>query len=316
VASIALVLEHAEYPEGQPPCSPAGFGQTAPGSPSGASAFSFEVLLPCNGTYVVRANATSRGGIGRQPETAALRLRLTVAVPAAPVQALTAQQAGSADRPEVALTWEPVPEAERDPDFAGYDVERAVGDGPFELLASLPDPAAAAYLDKRTDAAGGNHRYRILSLRRAGASPMAGYVAAPHAAPEASVELPRGDEDDDGGTGDGSGGTGGDDAARSGDGTATVRRSTPGRGPTGRPGPRTHTTVDTGFDETLPFQPGEGGGQQALPTGDPAVVARLDDDGDAQKQTLALVAAGSAMGVGALALRRLLRQAATPLDVL
>lgn len=310
VERVQLVLERSEYPEGEPPCSPAGFGQASLGSASGPTTFSFDVILPCNGVYVVRANATSRGGIGSQPEQRALRLVLTVAAPPVPVQGLRSQ-ATTGESPEVALTWEPVGQADRDPDFAGYDVERSVDGGSYETIASLPDPDSESYVDTQPDPAGGTHTYRVVSVRRAGADDSDGVVSSRAASSQTEVDLPgEGDADTTDTTLSSDGG-----AAGSGRGTAGRRTTT---GSPRRPvaaGPRTVTTVDSGFQETLPFEPGE---EQALPAGDPAVVAEIDDGGgeDTRKQTLALLAGGSAMGIGALVLRRVLRQAASPHEIL
>src|SRR5258708_7692014 len=54
--------------------------------------------------------------------------------------------------------------------------------------------------------------------------------------------------------------------------------------PTARRSSTTPTTADTGYQESLPFAP--------RTDGDPAVVARLDEDGDdgGQRQTLLLIA--------------------------
>lgn len=310
VERVNLVLEQSEYPEGEPPCSPTGFPQAAVGAASGATTFSFEVLLPCNGTYVVRANATSRGSLGSPQETRAIRLVLTVAVPPVPVQGLRAvtEDDGSSG---VALSWEPVGDADRDADFAGYDIERAVDGGDYEIIASLPDPEASSYVDTQPDPAGGSHRYRVASLRRAGADDADGVVSARETSSAVTVDLPSEDTTTDGTVaGAGAGGGGAPAPGRSGSGRRVV---TSGRRTT-TAGPRTVTTVDDGFQETLPFEPGD---EQALPAGDPAVVAEIDDGGDgAKKQTLALVAGGSAMAVGALLLRRVLRQAASPYEVL
>lgn len=318
VASVSLALERSEYPEEEPPCAPTGFGQTVPGAAEGPTRFSFDVLLPCNGSYLIRANATSRAsGVGGGSEVKALRLALTMAAPPAPAGPVRAE-ATSGDAPRVGLTWEPVPPADRDPDFAGYDIERAIDDGEFEVLASLPDADSDAYIDKRPDPAGGLHRYRVVSLRRAGANASAGFVAAPERAPEAEVFLePPADETTDTTADDGEGG-GSATPSRS---APAVRRSTSGvRRSAGVTAPRTATTLDTGFGETLPFDPNA----QALadpppePAGDTAVVAQVEGDGgeSTTKQTLALIAGGGAMGMGALLLRRILRQAASPYEIL
>lgn len=308
IAAVQLVLESGEYAEGQPPCGPSGFGQQLPGAPTGPTTFSFDVVIPCNGTYVVRAVAQSRGALTRAPETGVLRLALTVAAPAVPVQGLEAERTGGDDDPAVALSWEPVAEVDRDADFAGYDIERAVGGAAYEVVASLPDPAAASFVDEAPSAAGGTHRYRVVSVRRAGADDDDGVVAAPDAAPEAEADLPAtGAPAGEGGSGSG---TIAGRAAPSG-----VRRSYPAPSGAAQQS-RTVTTADTGFEETLPFAAGEGEGE-AMPAGDPSVVAELEgDDVDTTKQTLALVAGGGAMAVGALLVRRLVRKAATPHEIL
>ena len=311
VAAVQLVLEAGEYPEGQPPCGPGGFGQQVPGAASGPTTFSFDVVLPCNGTYVIRAVAQSRGALTRAPETGVLRLALTVAAPAVPVQGLQAERTGTDDDPAVALSWEPVAEVDRDADFAGYDIERSVDGEDHEVIASLPDPAASSFVDEAPAASGGTHAYRVVSVRRAGAEEADGVVAAPDAAPSAEAEV---------GPSEGAEATGGDPAGEGGStaiganrprGSATprvIRRTTQSGGSSSR----TVTTVDTGFGETLPFGEGE-----ALPTGDASVVAELEDDGvDTRKQTLALVAGGGAMAVGALLVRRLVRKAAAPHEIL
>ena len=71
--------------------------------------------------------------------------------------------------------------------------------------------------------------------------------------------------------------------------------------------PSTPTTLDTGYQNTLPFQ--QNGDQEALPGGDPAVVARLDEDGDdGTRQTALLVAGGGVAFSWAMAIRLLSRR--------
>src|SRR5690606_32499482 len=99
-----------------------------------------------------------------------------------------------------------------------------------------------------------------------------------------------------GGTSGGGGGGGG--------GGETVLRTT--RTPAPTPARRTTpTTLDTGYQEALPFRP-----SSAPPSGDPAVVARLGDEGDgSQRETLLLVAGGTTAFSWAMLLRFVSRRA-------
>lgn len=298
VAGVAFTLVKDAAPSPDDPCSASTTvkPQSVPGGGNRVD-FSFAADFPCNRRYQVRATVAPAQKPLRRDTPLVLNLWVAVAVPAPPTSGLVAEAA--TDR-SVALRWDGGSQA---PDFEGYEVRRSVGGADFARIGEV-GPSATGYTDRDVPAEGGQVRYRVVGMRPGpdagttvfadGGTPAEVTVAAvPGAAPSGS----------DGGT-DAGGRTptvaGGGAVTPSGSGQQSAHRVF--QAPRTRRS-TTATTLDTGYQETLPFQ------QQA--SGDPSVVARLDgeDDGD-QRQTLLLVAGGTTAFSWAMALRFLTRRAA------
>lgn len=301
----------------------AGACRAAPGTPPAtqpgggdAVAFSFAASFPCNEIYEVEVTVTPSGAGGAHPVSRA-RLRIAVAHRPASPRGLAAEvPAGSAAA--VVLRWDPVATT---PDFAGYELRRALGDGPMQVLGSVQE---AGFVDEGVTR-GARYRYEVAASRP---DPDGGLVYSAQSA-TASVEVPAATTTTSpapGATGAGSSGsgpstgsgpaTGTTDGARRSAGLPPLqitRNGSAGAGTTRTGGgSTTATTVDTGYDEALPFGPDAGGDDEAgvEPTGGQQVVARVEvGDGDDRRETLALVAAGMATLMGSWALRLVLRAA-------
>ena len=277
--------------------------------------FSFKAAFPCNRRYQVQATITPNQRPLRQDTPTDLPLFVDVAIPPAETADLTATLVGS--RRAVSLRWA---DTAHEPDFVGFEVRRSIDGGKFTKIGNA-GPTATSFVDEDVPGGGGELRYRVLGMR---SGPRAGSVvyAEDGDAASTSVEPVPGDgAGGDAGSGTGgsggsgtSGGTGGSGTGSgSGDGGSPRLRTELPSGPGSRTAtgrfepPTTPTTADTGFQETLPFQQRQS--QEALPSGDPAVVARIDDDDSpGVRDTMLLVAGGGVAFSWAMALRFLGRR--------
>jgi hypothetical protein len=304
VTRVSFVLVEDAAPSVDHPCSAE---LTAPPQEQlGGSTrvdFAFEASFPCNRRYLVRATPhTSQG-----PQ-APFNLWVAVAIPPTDVEGVRATAMNGEEERGVSLRWEPDPAPP--PDFEGYEIRRAIDDGDYISFAEV-EPTATSFVDRTIRRAGGRYRYQVFAMRPG----PDGSTVYSSFAEEAEVELPStrttdstvagedGGEDTEGTSSSGSGGGSG----------GTVRHTTRPQATAG--GPRTATTIDSGYQGTLPFQPGEEeleDGEQIVPDfpGDRAVVAEFEDDGPSERDTLLLVAGGSAAFMWAMVLRVVSRRAA------
>ncbi|MCU1488356.1 MAG: hypothetical protein JWN67_5102 [Actinomycetia bacterium] len=268
--------------------------QSAPGG-DGRVEFAFDAAFPCNRRYQVRATVAPAQKPLRRDTPLVLNLWVAVAVPAAPTTGLSADVGG--DR-IVGLRWDG---GAHEPDFEGYEIRRSVDGRAFTPIDEV-GPALTTYADHGVPAGGGDVRYQVVGMRP---GPDAGTTVYADAGSPASVTVPAVAGASGGG---GSGGgtarvptvAGGGTVTPTGSGQQSAHRVF--QAPTGARS-TTPTTADTGFQETLPFQPPAGG--------DAAVVARLDDGDDGgQRETLLLIAGASTAFSWAMALRFLTRRAA------
>ena len=256
--------------------------------------FAFDAPFPCNRRYQVRARVEPQQRPLRSDTALVLNLWVDVAIPPAPTTGVVAELTERT----VVLRWDSVAQA---PDFEGFQVQRALGDGDFEPVGEA-GAHELSYVDAALPAEGGVFQYRVLGMRP---GPEPGTTVFASSGSAVSVDVPRAPDADPGDDGDGDGPAvdpgGSSGSVRPGGGGAPVRRTF--RTPSRTRRSTTNTTVDTGFQETLPFGPA------SPPSGDPAVVARLDDDGEGQRQTLLLVAGGTTAFSWAMLLRFLSRRA-------
>ena len=293
-------------------CAASG-GPWAPVSGGGAQqvSFTFQVVFPCNIVYRVDATAQAGAGEGTrlEPDPAPgpfpMQGRIAVAIPAAPVDGLDLRLAGPEDAREVVITWS----GGAEPDIQRYVITR---DG--EVLGEV---AAGDELELVDAAAppGARSTYEVTAIRSGPKGDVAGQPA------DASIDVPErpveGDE------GDGAADEDGDDGDDGGSGPPLGSSSGPGGGtgpaPIGtssRPvsgGPP--TTLDTGFSETLPFDPAAPQAEEvaAPPTGDGSVVASFDDADEPpvlNQETWTFIAAGLALLMGSMVIRHVTRRAA------
>jgi hypothetical protein len=170
ISQISLSIEpDADLPSGCTVPDPAPERYDSNGADPGSRGrirqeFAFDDLeFACNGRYSVVATAYL-GDFGSDPEPSApsstrhrLHGTLDVAAPAPAVSGLAVSV--SPDGKTVHLTWDAI--GDQPPDFEGYQVMRAAGDGDF-AAAGTPTTSTTA----TDEPAAGHYRYAVVSVRR------------------------------------------------------------------------------------------------------------------------------------------------------
>lgn len=276
--------------------------------------FRFSATFPCNDIYEVRATAHAARGSGLAdgtPPPYSMPLLVAVAFPPLPVSEVEAVLTVDGDDRDVVLEWP----ANDESDLLGYVVARVV-DGDRESLGQV-DAGDVTEIVDHDPPAGKTATYEVTSVRRGPDEEVPQVSAAPTVV---TVDVPPEpdpvDESDGAGSDDGeppltSAATAPPQSASepTPGGLSSVRTRGVAAPPQGPP-----TTIDTGFGETLPFVAPEPGEVAAPPTGDPAVVAEFEfDEGGSpleNRETMALIAGGLALFVGALVIVYVTRRAA------
>jgi hypothetical protein len=288
------------------PCSASNVvkAQHLNGSSSSHIDFAFDAPFPCNKKYKVRARVTPSPQLIHQP--ANFDLWIAVAIAPAPTTGLVATTPSGADR-GVKLTWS---DAAREPDFAGFEVRRAVGTGTFAPVADVA-PGATSWTDADVPASGGTFRYQVVAMRP---GPDAGTTVFSATGATVSATVRAAPDGSTGGSGSGSTGGDGKDSKTSsstarGEGIPSGSASAPVHREYAVPGSssKTRTTIDTGYNEKLPFgQRAAGGGEG----GSSAVANFAGDNGDSgTRRTMLLVGGASVTFSWAMLLRVLSRRA-------
>lgn len=294
--------------------------------------FGLDLVFECNGHYTVTAVAnTTDDSIILSHDEAVRAGTVSVAMPAPQVTGVKAT-AGSGS---ITITWNDMRFAARD--LAGYVVERSIGGGAFTRLTTLAS-SAMSFVDDALPTKAGEATYRVLSTRPSPAGPRVSAASTSSATPfsggtgtdtggDGTSGPPTGDGTTGPPTGDGTTGppTGTPGAPGDGDGGTTPDGSTGGRGGSGGvQAPRlgiagtflppllrpqdavtTPTTIDGGFEEDLPYDDREPGGEDAeLPDDD---LAAMFGEGGAGRGMLIPVATAVLLAVWAFHLRFLAR---------
>jgi hypothetical protein len=253
-------------------------------------AFAFDATFPCNLAYAVSATVTpSISPTHGRSDISRAELRILVAVPPTDVPELEVTPTDGAIR----VRWPAAPNPA--PDFLGYELRRAAGDGPIQVLASL-DPDVTSFVDT-TAAAGTRYQYSVVGVRN---GPRPGTVVySTHAAAASAQLVPPAGAGDETSRGSGTGAPAASGGRRSAAASPTTRRSPP-------------TTADTGFGRTLPFKARPEPGATVEPATGVAIARVPGDDGgsDSTRQTWILVAGGCDLLVGAMVLRVIGRRVA------
>jgi hypothetical protein len=270
----------ASCPHLEPRTIPA---STAPenGADLAPASYRFSAGIPfgpnvCNGTYGVRIVANVFGDADP-----VLTTEVDVGVAPAPVLDVRAERAGPR---EVEVSW--ARPATMAPDFLGFAVFRTSSDGEVTGF-DIDDREATLFTDIDPPAQGGPTTYQVVA-RRAAPAAFGGEVTSSGGEALTPVEVEPASEDDPD-AGDGPTTTGGSSTGSGPGGTSgrpsTVRIRPPavgtssGRFPplrvTGPP-----TTLDTGFEQTLPFdEREEGGDDPVLPDDELASLLYEDEAG-------------------------------------
>jgi hypothetical protein len=285
--------------------------------PNGTSmVFRAEATFPCNLVYEIRATAQANaggGGLGDDtPTPYAMPLFVAVAIPPAPVSYLDAVLEIEGDDRRVELTWPEGPE----PDLLGYVVAR---DG--ETLGQVGAGERTRFVDDEPTT--GTTSYSVTAVREGPDDTVEQVPAEPTTV---AVEVPADEDDADAVDTDGdgepdSGGAGGEpaDPEIASEQEAAEARGAPLAGGLSSVAARGQapptigppTTVDTGYAETLPFDPRDPEQLAAAPNGDPAVVTVFEEvDPLDEKQRYAFIAGGLAVLVGAAVIMHVTRRAA------
>lgn len=293
--------------------------------------FSAPLAIPCNGIYSLVATAvTTDNNAFLQPESVTLSRTVRVVAPAPTVTGVNAAGSGRS----VTVTWDNM--QPRAADLSGYVVERQIGSGPFDVIAT-PSASSQSMTDRNLPAEGGTATYRVSSLRSSPdgtlTSPAsAGASASFDAVPTTTTtggSAAGGDGGSGGTDGSGSGGTG--SGSSSGGGTTGGAGGTPGRPASGRDrvtAPRvfagtflppllrpaaetiqtTPTTADPGFDEELPFGDRELGAEDPVLPND--AMASILTDGESGRGLVIPMGTALVLAMWAVHLRLLARAAA------
>ncbi|MFZ6003587.1 MAG: hypothetical protein ACOYXM_06590 [Actinomycetota bacterium] len=286
--------------------------------------FAANVPIPCNGIYTLAATAVTTDNNAVFPEeTATLDRQVAVSAPAPQVTGVEASAQGRT----ITVIWnDMLPEA---PDLAGYVVERSINGSAFEEVAAT-NPDELFYDDSDLPSSKGTATYRVLAVRPSPDGDKVSVASEEAATP--FVAAPRtggsgGDGGSDGGSGtDGSGsdgGSGGSDGGGGGsDGSGAGGSSKPRVSaprvfsgtflpPLLRPVSQTvttPTTLDTGYDESLPYARRSGGGDD-----EPALASESTSsiltDGKPGRGMVIPVATSLVLAIWAIHLRMLARAA-------
>ena len=288
IDNVSFVLVEDGAPSTSDPCSASKTAANTAFPVGGAShaAFSFDVRFPCNRRYVVRATVNPRRPLTHGPSNPTnLDLRVVVAIPPPDVADLTAEGTDDGGRAAVHLEW---PDVNPKPaDLQGYEVRRTDESGGLDPVVTV-DADQSSFTDE-TVTPGASYGYEVVAVRP---GPEANTVVYSKTPMPVEVTVPVSTTS-----------TTATPNASSVRGPSTTSRRTPGSMPIVPVPivtvPRAPTTVDTGFQERLPFK--------VPPTtalADGSAVARLEgDESNGDRQTLALIAGGLAAMVGAGLLR-------------
>lgn len=325
IASVSFTLvQDAANTSPSDPCSAAKAVQPQSIQPNNATHvdFAFDAPFPCNRKYEVRATITPSNRALQNDTPLFLSLWVGAAIPPAPVSTVSATTL-SGDARGVALRWDAPVQA---PDLQGYEILRAVDGGSFEHIADA-DPGTTSWTDHAMPRNGGTLRYQVLGMRPGPETSTTVFATSSPTGtarvdPVPSTTPPAGDGGSSGGGGSaggvsGGGGGGGGDQAFRGPGGITGSFSNGNDGPHTVhqeftvPGATAHepTTVDTGFNDKLPFQkrkPGAANGSQDA-------IANLDGGGaeEAAKPYVLFVGGAGVALSWAMLLRFITKRAAS-----
>ena len=138
------------------PCAAGAQAKTVKGNNSSHIDWTFDASFPCNRKYLVRAHVVPCCFVHQARD---FDLWIGVAVPSAPTSGLVATYQ-KADR-AVKLTWDG---GDREPDFAGFQVRRAIASGPFQAVADVA-PGTTTWTDRSLPRNGATLRYRVVAMR-------------------------------------------------------------------------------------------------------------------------------------------------------
>ncbi len=311
-------------PAGSGPCS---IPQAALASAATPRSFQVTMSIPCNGTYTLSAVATTTDNNAFFP-TESATLDRTVAV-SAPAPTVTGVQA-NADGRTVTVSWDDMTSSA--PDLSGYLIERKIGAGSFEELATVPADQRS-YADSALPDSGGEASYRVSAIRPSPSGDMVSSASREAATPFVAAPTPTTDTTGAGTGGSASGGGGGaTGSSGSGGPLSSGQSGAGGARASGGSAPRvsaphvfsgtflppllrpasqtiaTTTTLDTGFNESLPYE--RGAADPVLPKD---AMASIVTTSQAGRGMAIPVATALVLAVWAFHLRMLAR-AARPLD--
>lgn len=274
-------------PASEDPCrpNPVTAGVRPPDGSRGAVPFETSIAFPCNGSYSVVASAwNTRQGLDSADKWSSVVLPIKVAIAPMPVQQLSSDGwiKGDDSWPAyIDLRWNPNNEV----DLIGYRIDRSINNQSLETLVEIPAGEPTKYRDSGLEVASGTYTYKVVAIRKgaseservesvpvsisveAGAessTPISGTPEtpptttppAPTQPPAPSLEksyTPSSSSSESSGikTEDNSKGTGGL--------SKTVQLPSQSSDQS-EPANSTPTTIDTGYEDRLPFATGDGSG--------------------------------------------------------
>lgn len=271
-----------------PPAVVPGTGEETNDEPGGFTTadlrFSVDVEVPCNGRYLVQAEARLN-----DPQRPPFTLERSFVLAALPAAVTEVDAKVRDDERKAVVTFTPLPPDQLDPDATGYVVERsgpaAAGEGRFDDVGTLGLDDEPRFVDDLAAQEAGSYTYRVRAVRAGADGDVRSSIID---TATADIEL-EGDPTSPTTTeGEAEVDTRGGSIRVPSRATSTRRRST-----TTRQGPP--TTLDTGFEESLDYGDGELGQELADEpvAGGQSVVRDEEDTVD-----LAVPAAGALVMLG------------------
>ena len=261
-----------------------------PDGTRGLVPFETPIAFPCNGTYSVVATAwnTRQGLSGATDWSSELPIKVAIA----PMQVLQPSSDGwikgdDSGPAHIDLRWNP----NREVDLVGYRINRSINNQSLETLVELPAGEPTKYRDSGLEVASGTYTYRVVAIRKGAteservesvpvsisvqagvesSTPISGTPEtpppttppAPTQPPAPTLEKTYTPSSSSGESSGKSSGIKTEDNAKSTGGLSKTVQLTSQSSDQSEPATSTPTTIDTGYEDRLPFAGDGGGGTQ------------------------------------------------------
>ncbi|MGK2957120.1 MAG: hypothetical protein ACSLFB_01680 [Acidimicrobiales bacterium] len=262
-------------PAAPDPCSPSPTISSVrpPTGTRGAVPYEADIAFPCNGTYSLVAKAwNTRQGLDL-PDVWSSTLALRVSIPPATVSGLSSPgwvaATGEGSKAHIELNWNPNAEV----DLLGYRVDRSINDQSLVTLGEVGVGALTKFTDADLSVAGAKYTYKVVAIRKgpSGADKIESKTPVMLSVTAPPTTLPKAPPTEKTMKPSASTGESADKpvakipenkSAETGGLSRTIQLTPQNSDEPTQASETTPTTVDTGYDDRLPFsgQGGSGGG--------------------------------------------------------